>query len=136
MIATASPKNFDLLKSLGADAVYNYADSETPSKVAEDYPSLARGLDCVSEKGTTALLAKSFAGKKGKIITILPVKDEALAKELPEVHHDFILVHTVLGDAFQFVSETIEVNDDDVKGIEEWYVSLSVARPSAPNVEP
>lgn len=120
VITTASPKNFDLVKSFGASAVYDYNDADTPSKIASDYPDLARGMDCVSEKGTTLLIAKSFAEKKGTIITILPVKDEALDKDFPEVHHEFTLVYTVLGDEFNFGPMKFEANREDFEAIKEW----------------
>lgn len=36
------------------------ADPETPAKISAAFPTLALGMDCVSEKGTAALLSKSM----------------------------------------------------------------------------
>lgn len=51
------------------------ADPSTPSVIKEAYPTLALGLDTISEKGTTPLLASSFPAG-GKIVTLLPVTDK------------------------------------------------------------
>ncbi|ORY90119.1 chaperonin 10-like protein [Leucosporidium creatinivorum] len=120
VIATASPKNEALVKSFGADAVYPYADESTPAKIAEAFPSLSQAMDCISEQGSTLAIAKSFASKAGKIVTILPVKDETLATEFPEVKHDFTLVYTTLGDYFDFGPIPFAANPEDQKATEEW----------------
>ena len=47
MVSTASPKNFDLVKSYGADAVFDYRDSDVVKKIkdwAKDSP-IAGGLE-------------------------------------------------------------------------------------------
>lgn len=100
------------------------ADESTPSKIAEAYPELTQAMDCVSEKGSTLLIAKSFASKKGKIVTILPVKDETLDKEFSGVEHDFTLVYTLLGDSFDFGPIPFAANPDDKKALEEWWVPM------------
>ena len=35
VVATASPKQFDKLKSLGAELVYDYNDPDAPEKIVE-----------------------------------------------------------------------------------------------------
>ena len=35
VVATASPKHFDKLKSLGAELVYDYNDPDTPEKIRQ-----------------------------------------------------------------------------------------------------
>jgi NADPH:quinone reductase-like Zn-dependent oxidoreductase len=35
VVSTASPKNFDLVKSLGADAVFDYRDSDVVKKIKD-----------------------------------------------------------------------------------------------------
>lgn len=81
-------------------------------------------MDCVSEKGSTLLIAKSFASKKGKIVTILPVKDETLDKEFSGVEHDFTLVYTLLGDSFDFGPIPFAANPDDKRALEDWWVPM------------
>jgi NADPH:quinone reductase-like Zn-dependent oxidoreductase len=40
VITTASPKNHELLKQLGAHDVYDYRDETTPQKISSKYPNL------------------------------------------------------------------------------------------------
>lgn len=79
-IVTASEKNFDKLKQLGAAACYSYSDPDVASKIAKDYPKLRYALDTISEGKTTvtAVKAISQAAGKGKVITLLTNKDEEL----------------------------------------------------------
>ncbi|KAK4057707.1 Zinc-binding oxidoreductase alcohol dehydrogenase [Microbotryomycetes sp. JL221] len=127
VVATSSPKNFDLIKSFGADAVYSYADDDTPSKIGQDYPDLALGLDTISEKGTTLQLAKSFAKGKGHIITLLPVKDDALKALEPETVVEGTLVYSVLGDKYETPapSPPAEALAADKKFIEDWSIKVA-----------
>ncbi|GAA6002797.1 hypothetical protein JCM10207_007687 [Rhodosporidiobolus poonsookiae] len=120
VISTASEKNFELLKEFGASAVYSYSDSETPKKIASDYPTLSKALDTISEKGTTVSIAEaiSAAAGKGHVITLLPPKDEKL-KEFEGVKVEPTLVYTVLGKAFSMGVEFPEMPEDK-KAIEEW----------------
>jgi len=78
VIATASPRNNDLLKSLGADYVFPYNDPNTPAeikKVTNDKLYLA--YDTISEKGTTQMVINAFGsdpattGKK-ELVNVLP----------------------------------------------------------------
>ncbi|KAM0793514.1 hypothetical protein ACM66B_000953 [Microbotryomycetes sp. NB124-2] len=126
VIATSSPKNFDLLKSIGAEATYSYADDDTPTKIAKDYPDLQTALDTISEGGTTVKIAKSFAGGKGHIVTLLPVRDEQL-KAFEEINVEGTLVYSVLGDAYETPSPSPapEKLAADKKFIEDWSLKVS-----------
>jgi len=73
---TASPKNHQLLKDLGAELVLDYRDPEAPNKIhewAEQYGGLRHALDNISEKGSTKLTASAFGSQSGTIITLQPV---------------------------------------------------------------
>lgn len=65
VIATASERNFDLVRSLGADVVVDYRD---PAKAAEEIRGGAPGpiehaLDCVSTGTSFEIVAASLDGK-------------------------------------------------------------------------
>ena len=65
VIATASERNFDLVRSLGADVVVNYRD---PVKAAKQIREAAPGpiehaLDCVSTGTSFEIVAASLDGK-------------------------------------------------------------------------
>lgn len=131
VVATSSPKNFDLLKSLGAEAVFNYADAETPAKIKAAYPSLGLGLDCIAENGTTALISQSIANG-GKIVTLLPVAPEVSGvRDGLEIQST--LAYTLLGRAFTFPGWAhFPAEPEDKKAVQGWlqYIPSIVANGS------
>lgn len=54
------------------------SDPATPAAIRAAYPTLAKALDTISEKGTTALAAAAIGAKEGggKIVTLLGVAKE------------------------------------------------------------
>lgn len=66
-----------MVKSYGADAVYDYADPETPEKIKAANPTLAKALDPISKDGSTGLILKSLgaAGKAKTVFRLLPPDD-------------------------------------------------------------
>ncbi|GAA6012647.1 hypothetical protein JCM11491_005467 [Sporobolomyces phaffii] len=118
VLATASEKNHELLKSLGVTSTYDYSDADVSKKIASDYPELSHGFDCISENGTTLQMAKSFKDGKGKIVTLLPVQDDGL-KEYPGVDVEATLVYCVLGRAFHMWKDFPEMPEDKTAA-EKW----------------
>lgn len=95
VITTASPRNHELLKSLGADAVFDYKDPDVSQKIKDwvkengyegiekAYDTISEygegwifsrlfwmGTDCFASKGSRKLVADSFGPKGGKIISL------------------------------------------------------------------
>ena len=71
VLATSSPKNFPLLKSLGADLVYSYADPETPQKIREATGGrLAHAVDCISEGDTPDQVARAMGNSGGEVSVV------------------------------------------------------------------
>lgn len=76
VISTASPRNHELVKSTGAEAVFDYKDPDVADKIKawaesagyKDGISLA--FDTVSTAESLQLTAKSLGPKGGKIITL------------------------------------------------------------------
>lgn len=117
-------KNFDLVKSFGADVVYSYSDPESPSKIKGAYPTLAYALDTVSEGDTTKNVVESLGEKAtGKrVIRLLP-GDGGVGET--DVRIEFIVVYTVLGKS----AWGIQPRPEDEKRFEEWlqYVPSLIA---------
>ncbi|KAF9465715.1 dehydrogenase [Collybia nuda] len=97
VIATASPKNHELLKSLGADAVFDYRDPDVSKKIREfSGDKLAHAVDTIAEGDTTAQVCASFGSKGGYAALLLPAKSTR-----EDVKAEFSLVYTLFGKAFE-----------------------------------
>lgn len=71
VIATASPKNFDLLKKLGADHVVDYNQSDAVSKIKEITGGKLRyAFDCVGTKTADLCISAMSTELQGVIATI------------------------------------------------------------------
>lgn len=120
VVATASPKNHELLKSYGATSVYDYSDAATPAAIKATYPTLSKALDGIAEKGTTALIAASLGAKGGKIVTLLPVQPENQGGRA-DVEVISTLAYTTLGKQFTFPGwATFPAAPEDKAAIEQW----------------
>ncbi|KAJ9479196.1 putative zinc-binding dehydrogenase [Pseudozyma hubeiensis] len=108
VITTASPKNHDLLKQLGADDLYDYRDETTPQKIAAKYPNLSKALDCISEHGTQQLCVKSLGTKGGDVVVLLKPDKEAIELRKGEVNIIHTLAYTALGRPFNYGRATYD----------------------------
>jgi len=73
VITTASPKNFDLVKSLGADEVFDYRDNGVVEKIrAATANALDLAIDTISEGKTPEQVNGAIGDKGGKVAIIIP----------------------------------------------------------------
>ncbi|CAE6502805.1 unnamed protein product [Rhizoctonia solani] len=85
VVTTVSPKNFDLLKSLGADVTIDYKSSDVVEQIQKATGNTLRfAFDTVCNATTQAVCAKSLApaseeGKPGKVLLVLPPNKDAQA---------------------------------------------------------
>lgn len=71
---TASPKNFELVKGLGASAVFDYRDPDVVANIkAATHDSVRAALDTISLKETQAISAAVISPEGGKVMHILAV---------------------------------------------------------------
>ncbi|PSR78311.1 hypothetical protein PHLCEN_2v7433 [Hermanssonia centrifuga] len=136
VVTTASPRNFDLCKSLGADAVFDYKDPDVADKIKEaTKSSLHKALDAISEKSSQTITVKSLGSGPGKIVTILPPQGEA--RELrKDVEIEGTLIYTSLGREFNFGPTKYPVSLEDRSHMAEFLKKvpeLVVARKIRPN---
>jgi NADPH:quinone reductase-like Zn-dependent oxidoreductase len=98
VFTTCSPHNFDLVRSFGADAVFNYNDPESADQIRKQTNnSLRLVLDCISLPPSIAFADKALSSEGGEYLSLLPAKIERA-----NVNSRFILVYTSLGEAFSF----------------------------------
>ncbi|KAF8491583.1 dehydrogenase [Russula emetica] len=73
VLTTASFKNFDLVKGLGADGVFDYRDEGVVEKIrAATGNALDIAIDTISEGKTPAQVTGAIGDKGGKVAIILP----------------------------------------------------------------
>ncbi|EGN93603.1 hypothetical protein SERLA73DRAFT_171938 [Serpula lacrymans var. lacrymans S7.3] len=98
VITTASPQNFELVKSLGADEVFDYADSKTPKKiVAASGGNLKHAVDCISEGMTPNQVSMSLSRQGGTIATLLPYESKKKGVDV-----QFVVCYAIFGKAIEY----------------------------------
>lgn len=106
VVATASPHNFDYLKSLGAEAVFDY-NSQNVAEEIRKYTNntLKLAWDCTALGA--AICAGSLSTEGGKYATLLPVDKEKLSDVNPKVDGPYVtLMYSIFGERFVKGSET------------------------------
>jgi len=98
VIATASPKHFEHLKTLGADHVFDYNDPDVVQKIKAVYPDLRHAFDCISE-GPTAKLAADSLGPNGGTVSLILFRDNSDIRKDVVVKNT--LGYTVFGEEFK-----------------------------------
>ena len=73
VVTTASPKNFNLVKDLGADEVFDYGDENVVEKIrAYTSNALEIAIDTISEGKTPKQVTSAIGDKGGRVAIILP----------------------------------------------------------------
>ncbi|KAF2825388.1 oxidoreductase-like protein, partial [Ophiobolus disseminans] len=97
VIATASPHNFDLVRKLGADQIFDYKDPEVGAKIRKaTNDKLKLVFDCISEGSSPGICAAAVSSSGGHVSTLLPVKDFPRK----DVKANFTLAYTALGERY------------------------------------
>ncbi|KAJ5999628.1 hypothetical protein N7481_000037 [Penicillium waksmanii] len=98
VITTCSQRNFDLVRSLGADAVYDYKDPQSAAEIRKyTNDNLKLVFDCISLESSAAFCDNAISTTGGEYSALLSVK---IAR--PNVNDRFTLVYTIIGEAFKF----------------------------------
>ncbi|TVY15757.1 Protein TOXD [Lachnellula arida] len=103
--ATCSEHNFQYLKSLGADATFNY-NSPTCSNDIKTWSndSIALAFDCISEGSSPSITASAMSSSGGIYTNILFVTPEEVHKINPKVQVKQTLAYSIFGDYFTFAT--------------------------------
>ncbi|KAL1947838.1 hypothetical protein VTO73DRAFT_13562 [Trametes versicolor] len=117
---TASPRNFELVKSLGADAVFDYRDADVVAKIKQATgDSVTKAVDAISLKDSQRISAEVLAPAGGKVVLVLG--PEPGATDRKDVQFIPTLIYTSLGRAFDFGPSThFPVFPEDRKQIVEF----------------
>jgi NADPH:quinone reductase-like Zn-dependent oxidoreductase len=73
VLTTCSPRNFDLVRSRGADHIFDYSDRDSVSKIKQlTNNDLAYIFDCVGEGSAPNFCYEAMGRKGGKYATVAP----------------------------------------------------------------
>ena len=111
---TCSPRNFDYVKSLGADAAFDY-NSPTCSKDIQSWSndSIRHAFDCISEGDSPSITIPAMSTSGGAYTTLLPVPESNVRKMNPKVELKYTLGYTVVGEYMKFGPKDIPAKPQD-----------------------
>ncbi|KFY27075.1 hypothetical protein V493_03710 [Pseudogymnoascus sp. VKM F-4281 (FW-2241)] len=100
VVATASPRSFDLVKRYGADRVFDYRSASAVQDIITAFPNITSAVDCYSEGKSTEFCAKVLEGLGGgKIITLL----DTGKSRTPGVEYEMIVAYSLFGQSFAWL---------------------------------
>lgn len=102
VVTTCSPHNFDLVKSYGAVAAYDYHSPSALSEIKAAYPNINRAFDGISlpESMNFCSSVVEKAPDGGKVVVLL---DPRKAETKPNVEIILIMMYTVFGLPFELL---------------------------------
>lgn len=116
VIVTASPRNFDYVKSLGADKAFDY-NSPTCAEEIRSYSkdSVKHVFDCISEGDSTKICVESMAPAGGVYSTLLPIDNQKVTSINSKVQMKMTLGYTVIGEYFTFGPSEWPANPENME---------------------
>jgi len=131
VVTTASPKNFQYLKSLGADYVFSYSDPNTPAEIKKlTDGKLYLAYDTISANGSTQGVLDAFgsdlevpAGVK-KISITNPVKPEELDDKAKGVDIQMGFLYTLFGKDVTVYGVHLDASAEDYAFSKKTYALL------------
>ena len=136
-VVTASPANHEFLKSLGAEAAFDYRDPEAGKKIKEwAGGELVYGLDCISENTTVPLASNAMTG--GTLVLLLSGAVKHPANN-PNVKLHPMLLYTSMGEEFVMGGNVFPASETDYKwGVWWWNLCSQLTlkgQVTAPNLK-
>ncbi|KGO37192.1 Polyketide synthase, enoylreductase [Penicillium expansum] len=109
VLTTCSPHNFDLVRSLGADDVYDYKDAQAPAQIRKDTDNnLKLVFDCIALESSAAFCDNAISTDGGEYSSLLSVKIDRA-----NVNDRATLAYTTVGEAFSFGDISIPAKPED-----------------------
>lgn len=99
VLTTCSPHNFEYVKSLGADVVFDYKSPTCVEDIKKSTDNnLAYVLDCISERGAPEICLRAMSDAiNGRYASIGPVMAEKVTAINPNVDHTFVMGQRAFG---------------------------------------
>lgn len=74
VITTCSPRNFDLVKAVGAQHVFDYSDPHVTDKIKQVEPDLHYTFDTIGNSTSSATASQALRSSGGTLCTVRPGK--------------------------------------------------------------
>ena len=112
VVTTASERNWPLLKSLGAEATFDYKDPDCAKKI-RDYTNneLTLALDCISEGDSPKICEEAISSKGGTITYLLKSAHDIQSRDDVEKKHTS--GYTVFGESFDKLGAHVPAKPED-----------------------
>ncbi|KAH7403437.1 putative zinc-binding oxidoreductase ToxD [Cadophora sp. MPI-SDFR-AT-0126] len=112
VITTASPRNFDFVKSLGADHVFDYHDPEVGTKInAITSNTLHLVFDTIAVPSSSAISAQALSTSPTSKLLYVTLLSVPMSR--PDVETIFFLAYTVSGEEFEMEGEVWPASKED-----------------------
>ncbi|OJD28899.1 zinc-binding oxidoreductase [Diplodia corticola] len=114
VLTTCSPRNFELVRRLGADHVFDYNAPGVGAAIrkAAGEDGLAHVFDCVSQPASAAICADAFGAAGGKYSALLYLDGE-FPREDVEV--ETTMAYTAMGEEFRKGTKTTPARPQDLE---------------------
>ncbi|KAJ8128523.1 hypothetical protein O1611_g5111 [Lasiodiplodia mahajangana] len=116
VVTTSSPQNLDYIKSLGADAVFDYSDVDKCVLEIRNFTQgrLRRAFDCVSTPETARLCARVLrSDDTSHYSSLLGIQPQILTGINPQVHVAVTVAYTAFGEEFKKWGRLNEAKPED-----------------------
>ena len=114
IITTCSPRNFDLVKKLGATHVFDYNDSSVVDNIKKAAPDLEYTFDTIGQKYSSTQASHAITDKGGVLCTVRPGKANTEGVTSQAKITD-VLVWTAFLKDHQYKNFKWPANEDDHK---------------------
>lgn len=101
MITTCSPRNFEYVKSLGADAAFDYRSPTCAADIkAYTNGAIRHAWDCIANPDATRICVAALSDDGGAYGSLLGVPADLVHSVNPKVTNAVTMAYTVFGEGF------------------------------------
>ncbi|KAJ6093453.1 Protein TOXD [Penicillium sp. IBT 16267x] len=109
VLTTCSPRNFDLVRGLGADAVFDYRDPKAAVEIKKQTnDNLKLVLDCIALGDSIKFCDEAISSSGGDYGSLLIVKTER-----EKINRHFTVAYTISGEDFKYGDMLIPGRPED-----------------------